>query len=41
MNKPATAFLFEIIARLQEKANVPIIDVRAYAEWLDVEIETN
>lgn len=41
MDKPATAFLFEIIARLQEKATVPMIDVRAYAEWLDVDIETD
>jgi len=33
-DKPATAFLFELIARLQEIATVPMIDVRAYAEWL-------
>lgn len=32
--KPATAFLFELIARLQASATVPMIDVRAYAEWL-------
>ena len=32
--KPATAFLFELIARLQTAATVPMIDVRAYAEWL-------
>jgi hypothetical protein len=32
--KPATAFLFELIARLQELATVPMIDVRAYAKWL-------
>jgi hypothetical protein len=32
--KPATAFLFELIARLQESATVPMIDVRAYASWL-------
>lgn len=32
--KPATAFLLELIAKLQEKATVPRIDVRAYAEWL-------
>jgi Domain of unknown function (DUF6602) len=32
--KPATAFLFELIARLQELATVPMIDVRAYARWL-------
>jgi hypothetical protein len=33
--KPATAFLFELIARLQAIATVPMIDVRAYAEWLN------
>ena len=33
-DKPATAFLFELIARLQDVATVPMIDVRAYAEWL-------
>ncbi len=38
MAKPATAFLFELIARLQEKATVPMIDVRAYARWLDVNV---
>lgn len=32
--KPATAFLFELIARLQATATVPMIDIRAYAEWL-------
>lgn len=32
--KPATAFLFELIARLQATATVPMIDVRAYAKWL-------
>ena len=32
--KPATAFLLELIARLQKKATVPMIDVRAYAKWL-------
>lgn len=30
----ATAFLFELIARLQAHATVPMIDVRAYARWL-------
>jgi len=34
--KPATAFLLELIARLQESATVPMIDVRAYANWLAV-----
>ena len=32
--KPATAFLLELIARLQSTATVPMIDVRAYATWL-------
>ena len=32
--KPATAFLFELIARLQNTATVPMIDIRAYAKWL-------
>lgn len=32
--KPATAFLLELIARLQAVATVPMIDVRAYAQWL-------
>lgn len=32
--KPATAFLLELIARLQASATVPMIDVRAYAKWL-------
>lgn len=32
--KPATAFLFELIARLQSLATVPMIDIRAYAQWL-------
>ncbi len=32
--KPATAFLFELIARLQSTATVPMIDVRAYARCL-------
>lgn len=38
MRKPATAFLFELIARLQEQATVPMIDIRAYARWLDVDL---
>lgn len=38
IGKAATAFLFELIARLQEKATVPMIDVRAYARWLDVDL---
>jgi hypothetical protein len=35
--KAATAFLFELIARLQTMATVPMIDVRAYAKWLNIE----
>jgi hypothetical protein len=30
----ATAFLFELIERLQSSATVPMIDIRAYAKWL-------
>jgi len=33
--KPATAFLLELIARLQNSATVPMIDTRAYARWLE------
>ncbi|MBN9489514.1 MAG: hypothetical protein J0H44_19935 [Alphaproteobacteria bacterium] len=32
--KPAAAFLFELISRLQELATVPRIDIAAYARWL-------
>jgi hypothetical protein len=32
--KAATAFVLELIARLQASATVPMIDVRAYARWL-------
>ncbi len=32
--KPAAAFLLELIARLQNSATVPMIDVRAYTRWL-------
>jgi hypothetical protein len=32
--KPATVFLFELIARLQDIATVPMIDIHAYAQWL-------
>jgi hypothetical protein len=32
--KPATALLFELVARLQNIATVPMIDIRAYAQWL-------
>ena len=34
LTKPATAFLFELIALLQSSATVPMIDIRAYAKWL-------
>lgn len=32
--KPATAFLFELIAHLQFSGTVPMIDVKAYGKWL-------
>lgn len=32
--KPATSFLFELISQLQFSGTVPMIDIRAYAEWL-------
>lgn len=34
-DKAATDFLLELIARLQALATVPMMDVRAYARWLD------
>lgn len=33
--KPATAFLFKLISMLQFSGTVPMIDVEAYAQWLD------
>jgi len=33
--KPATAFLLELIARLQDIATVPMMDIRAYAKCLE------
>jgi hypothetical protein len=33
-NKPATAFLFKLISRLQFSGTVPMIDIEAYARWL-------
>jgi hypothetical protein len=33
--RAATAFLLELIARLQAEATVPMIDVRAYAKFLN------
>lgn len=38
MGKEATGFLLELIARFQEKATVPMIVVRAYARWLDLDV---
>lgn len=32
--RATTAFLFELIARLQASATVPMLDVRAYAKWI-------
>lgn len=32
--KPATAFLFKLIAMLQLSGTVPMIDIDAYADWL-------
>lgn len=32
--KPATAFLFELIARLQFSGTVPMIDIDSYGKWL-------
>lgn len=34
--KAATAFLFELIARLQSLGTVPALDARAYARWLSL-----
>ena len=34
MSRPATRFMFELIARLQEMATVPMLDVRAYARHI-------
>jgi len=32
--KPSTAFIFELITRLQQCGTVPMIDLAAYARWL-------
>lgn len=32
--RPAAAFLFELIAQLQARATVPMIDIRRYSAWL-------
>lgn len=37
-DKAATAFLFELITRLQALATVPMIDIPAYARWLEAEV---
>ena len=33
--KPTTAFLFALISQLQSSGTVPMIDMQAYARWLD------
>jgi hypothetical protein len=33
--KPATTFLLELVSQLQSLATVPMVDIRAYAKWLD------
>ena len=33
-DKPATAFLFDLISDLQFSGTVPMIDIQAYARWL-------
>lgn len=33
-SRPATRFIFELIARLQEAATVPMLDIRAYAKHI-------
>lgn len=39
--KPATAFLFELIARLQALATVPMVDIRAYGRWLSPDMKVD
>lgn len=39
--KAATAFLLELIARLQATATVPMIDIRAYAKWLTTQSKSH
>lgn len=34
-DKAATAFIFELLARLQDVATVAMVDIRAYAKWLE------
>jgi len=33
-SRAATSFLFDLLARLQAMATVPMIDIRAYGKWL-------
>lgn len=33
--KPATEFLFRLISMLQVNGTVPMIDIQAYAQWLN------
>ena len=33
--RPATAFLFNLISQLQSSGTVPMIDIQAYAQWLE------
>jgi hypothetical protein len=35
-NKPATAFLFNLISQLQFSGTVPMIDIQSYAQWLTI-----
>lgn len=39
-SKPATAFLFRLIAQLQFSGTVPMIDVQAYGRWLTPTVAT-
>lgn len=34
-NKPATGFLFKLISEMQFSGTVPMIDIQAYARWLN------
>ena len=34
VDKPATAFLFDLISHLQFSGTVPMIDIQAYSQWL-------
>lgn len=39
--KPATSFLFKLISELQFSGTVPMIDIQAYAQWLNIKISEN